>query len=261
MIRLLSLDFDGTIVDHFAHERVSPAFVETVESLRADGVLWAINTGRALHHIVEGMEECGLAIRPDYVLTAEREVFRPAPGGGWEDFGDWNRRCAETHDTLFAETRHFLEEIERYAGRLVSGQFIDDASGIGVCVTDPEEMRGMLGLIESFAERHPEFRYQRNSMWIRFCHVDYSKGTALGELSRLLGIGPESVFAAGDHLNDLPMLDGRHARWTACPGNAVAEVKRAVERSGGYVAQASCGAGVAEALRHFLRRARKSGRP
>jgi hydroxymethylpyrimidine pyrophosphatase-like HAD family hydrolase len=256
MIRLLSLDFDGTVVDHASHMPVSRVFLNLLDELRSDGVLWAINTGRALHHIVEGIDESHLPILPDFVLTAEREVFRPAPGGGWEDFGDWNRRCTAAHESLFAETRHFLDEMKAFVGGLSSGEFIDDASGIGVCVADPAELGVVLERVEAFAGQHPQFHYQRNNIWIRFCHIDYSKGTALAELSRLLGLGPEAIFAAGDHYNDLAMLDGRYARWLACPANAVDAVKRAVESAGGYVARQPYSAGVAEAVRHFLDRSR-----
>jgi hypothetical protein len=47
------------------------------------------------------------------------------------------------------------------------------------------------------------------------------------------------------------MLDGTHARWVACPANAVEAVQRAVHRAGGYVASRDHGDGVVEALRHF----------
>jgi hydroxymethylpyrimidine pyrophosphatase-like HAD family hydrolase len=49
------------------------------------------------------------------------------------------------------------------------------------------------------------------------------------------------------------MLDGRFAGLTACPANAVDEVKKTVADCGGYVAEQDCGAGVHEALLHFLR--------
>ena len=91
----------------------------------------------------------------------------------------------------------------------------------------------------------------RNTIYLRFCHEAYSKGTALGELARLTGISREEIFAAGDHYNDLPMLDGRFAQWVACPGNAVAPVKEAVAQAGGYVAKGECSAGVVEALLYF----------
>jgi hydroxymethylpyrimidine pyrophosphatase-like HAD family hydrolase len=91
----------------------------------------------------------------------------------------------------------------------------------------------------------------RNTIYLRFCHEAYSKGTALGELARLTGIESEEIFAAGDHYNDLPMLDGTFAKWVACPGNAVPAVKRAVTEAGGYVGEGMASFGVVEALRQF----------
>ena len=63
----------------------------------------------------------------------------------------------------------------------------------------------------------PKFHYQRNTIYLRFCHADYHKGAALEELSRLTSIPHAAIFAAGDHHNDLSMLDGRYAALPACP--------------------------------------------
>ena len=52
------------------------------------------------------------------------------------------------------------------------------------------------------------------------------------------------------------MLDGTFARWSAAPGNAIDEVKEAVQKAGGYVAQARCSEGVVEALRYFFQEER-----
>ncbi|MFL6531658.1 MAG: HAD family hydrolase, partial [Chthoniobacterales bacterium] len=98
---------------------------------------------------------------------------------------------------------------------------------------------------------HPKFHYQRNTIYLRFCHADYHKGAALEELQRLLGISREATFAAGDHHNDVSMLDGRYAAMPACPANAIEEVKDAVRGAGGFVAESCCGSGVYEALRYF----------
>jgi hypothetical protein len=48
------------------------------------------------------------------------------------------------------------------------------------------------------------------------------------------------------------MLDGRFAAMPSCPANAVPEVQHAVRNAGGYVAQKDHGAGVHEALLHFV---------
>jgi hydroxymethylpyrimidine pyrophosphatase-like HAD family hydrolase len=92
----------------------------------------------------------------------------------------------------------------------------------------------------------------RNDVYARFSHEAYNKGTALAELTRRLGLDSETVFAAGDHLNDLPMLSRVHARWLAAPSNAVEAVKKAVRGQEGYVSELSHGRGVAEAMKHFL---------
>ena len=96
------------------------------------------------------------------------------------------------------------------------------------------------------------FHYQRNTIYLRFCHAHYSKGTALAELCRLTKISAHETFTAGDHHNDISMLDGIHARWPAAPGNAIEDVKTTVQKAGGYVASARCSDGVVEALRYFF---------
>ena len=93
----------------------------------------------------------------------------------------------------------------------------------------------------------------RNAIYFRFGHTRYSKGTTLGEIARLLGVKREEVFAAGDHYNDLSMLDGTHAGQVAAPSNAIPVVKRAVRAAGGYVSEKSCGLGVVDALDFFSR--------
>ena len=66
---------------------------------------------------------------------------------------------------------------------------------------------------------------------------------------------PSQVFAAGDWLNDLPMLDRRFAHFLAAPWNAVEPVKEAVRSQRGFVSRHSHGEGVADALEFACQRA------
>jgi hydroxymethylpyrimidine pyrophosphatase-like HAD family hydrolase len=122
----------------------------------------------------------------------------------------------------------------------------------GLVATDDEEMNRITEFIERARARKPKFNYQRNTVYLRFCHADYHKGAALGELARLIGVSRQNIFAAGDHHNDISMLNGQVAAMPSCPANAIDEVKNAVRAAGGYVAQKEHGAGVHEALIHFL---------
>ena len=65
-------------------------------------------------------------------------------------------------------------------------------------------------------------------------------------------VARDHVLAAGDHLNDLPMLSGEFARCLAAPDNAVGAVKDAVRRQNGYVSHQPWGHGVARGLEFFL---------
>lgn len=254
MIKLLSTDFDGTLVHHEAEPPAVPELFELFGAMQKSGVLWAVNTGRDLGHIMHGLMEFGFPIQPDFVLTSERDVFRPRPGKqGWEPFGDWNERCAHAHDELFAAAQPLLAKVLGFLERETRAQAIwENGRAVGLITRDEEEMDRVVAFIEKVREEDlPAFSFQRNTQYLRFCHADYSKGAALGELARLCGISREEIFAVGDHHNDLPMLDGRFARWVACPANSADAVKQTVRAAGGYVARGICSEGVVEALRYF----------
>jgi len=252
MIKLLSTDFDGTLVDHMASPAVPPELFEALSELGRRGALWAVNTGRELDHIVEGLREFDFPVEPDFVLTAEREVFHRGATGIWQDYGDWNTRCLRDHDELFGNARALLTDIQAYLAAHVKAHAIFEGERmVGLATETDEQMDRVCEFLERERVRVPGFQFMRNTIYVRFCHEAYSKGTALGELARLTGIPAEYVFAVGDHYNDIPMLDGHHARYVACPANAVEAVKATVRRAGGYVASTTCGHGTLAALRHF----------
>ena len=123
---------------------------------------------------------------------------------------------------------------------------------VGLMAQNDEEMDRVIAHLHRARAADSLFHYQRNTIYLRFCHAHYSKGAALGELCRLTRISAQETFTAGDHHNDLSMLDGRYARWPNAPGNAIDEVKETVRKAGGYVSTARCSDGVVEALRHFF---------
>ncbi len=253
MIRLLSTDFDGTLVDHDASPAVSPALYETLAQLRRCGVSWAVNTGRDLNFILQGLNDFEFPIEPDYILTNEREIFHRNSQGEWQDYGDWNRRCVEAHDTLFESESGLLREVLRFAETEINAKTIYEKNRpVGLVGDGDADIDRFIGFLHEQRSRDSLFHYQRNTIFLRFCHAHYSKGSALGELCRLTGISEHETFSMGDHHNDLSMLDGRFARWPAAPGNAIDEVKATVKNAGGYIAQGRCSEGVLEALQHFF---------
>lgn len=251
-LRLVSTDFDGTIVDWESPPFISPDFFDAVRDLQKRGGVWAINTGRSIPQLEEGIIDLRFPIEPDYIITLERAVHhRPGKRGSWEDFGDWNRRCDLAHERLHREAEEIYREVTAYAAKQKGLMTPVSADGWldGLIAVNNAQMDEAVEFLKKLQPRLPDLNFQRNGVYLRLCHVDYHKGSALTELARLLEIPREGILAAGDNFNDLPMLDGGPATWVTCPVNAILEVKKTVALASGYVAGSVAGAGVAEALR------------
>jgi HAD superfamily hydrolase (TIGR01484 family) len=249
-IRLISTDFDGTLVGHPGDGSCVPELASALSGFKASGGLWAINTGRSLEHVLEGVSLLGAPVEPDFLLTHEREIYHRDALGNWRDFGDWNRICRERHAELFLRSGPVFDRIHALvdATRDVTLIYERESGPAGLITSDEEVMDRVTASLDAIRTEFPDFHYQRNTIYLRFCHRNYDKGSALGELSRLLEIEAADIFAAGDHYNDLPMLSGKYARHVGCPANAIPEVKRSVRNAGGHISAKSCGAGVAETL-------------
>jgi HAD superfamily hydrolase (TIGR01484 family) len=250
-IRLLSLDFDGTMVGPWLDGKaaVSEELVHCLAALRKGGVLLAVNTGRNLALVDQGMEL--FPAIPDFALTTEREIFCRTKQG-WEPLSEWNERCLQDHEELYAEAAVLLAEIEAYV--LNDGQvrsYREHGRMVGLIAQNNDEMDRIVEYLRWKCRPIANLSFQRNSIYLRFCHAFYHKGSVLKALQTHLGVQPHETFAAGDNFNDLPMLDSEIAHHLACPANSVDEVKEMVRRHGGYVAEQAGGDGVAEALRRI----------
>ena len=106
--------------------------------------------------------------------------------------------------------------------------------------------------LESYVAQIPQLTLVRNDVYARFSHVGYNKGTALAEIARQLGISRDETLAAGDHLNDLPMLCGTFTRCVVAPDNAVPLVKDTVRKQDGHISHQPWGHGVARGLEFYL---------
>lgn len=251
-IRLLSTDFDGTLVGHEPGALTAAALGRALRDLRAQGAAWAVNTGRQLWFALEGLEHARLPHDPDFVLSSEKDIYRRVGEGDWEAFGEWNALSERRTADLMERASHVVGAIREMSSRDRSVEILYENGRVaGLMTTDIAAMDRVAGELRSLAAELPEFSFNRNMVWMRFAHREIHKGSALAELSRLLGVSRTEVLAIGDHHNDLPMLDGTAAAMVACPSNAVEEVKKTVLAAGGYVSPLPWSEGVADAIRHF----------
>ena len=95
----------------------------------------------------------------------------------------------------------------------------------------------------------PDLGWQRNSIYLRFGHQSYQKGSTLTEMARLYRLPTSMVFAMGDSHNDIEMLSETHSGIAACPANAVEAIRQIISDRAGLITEHKAGHGVVEALK------------
>lgn len=251
-IKLISTDFDGTIFAEFETPPIAPKLVEMIAGLQGRGAKWVINTGRDMSSLMESLGRARIHIQPDYLVLVEREIFRREEHK-FVSVAHWNEACTRDHQSLFARVRpDILNLTEWINSRFEASVYEDPHSPLCVIAENNGDMDAIHARLDEYCRALPELTVVRNDVYARFSHVAYNKGTALAEITRMLGLTREHVFVAGDHLNDLPMLVRDFARFIATPANAVPAVLQAVTREGGFISCFSQGHGVRDALAHFL---------
>lgn len=251
-IRLVSTDFDGTLFAEFENPPIPRELQMLIARLQAQGVIWVINTGRDMSSLMEVMARAKLEVRPDYLVLVEREihVHERARYVGLEE---WNHRCHAEHAVLFERVTGELPRLTEWIeARYQATLYEDPWSPLCLVAKNNQDAEEIVAFLDTFARTVPHLTVVRNDVYARFSHDAYNKGTALSEIGRRLGIPPENRFAAGDHLNDLPMLQREHAHFLAAPVNAVPAVRELVAQQQGYLSHQPCGKGVARALEFFL---------
>lgn len=253
---VLSFDFDGTLHHPAEDPPVSRSFFDIIERLhREHQAVWGINTGRGMPHMLEGFLESRFPFLPDWVVVREREIMLPNSDGRWLPLADWNRRCEKEHARLFRHARKLLKEIRREIEEHTGARWItEDGDPAGIIARTEEEMAWIAGRVAELARDEPLLGWQRNTIYLRFGHRRYQKGSSLAEVARHHGVASDHVFAAGDSHNDLDMLDTAVAAMLGCPANAVPEVRARVIAQGGHAASALHSAGVIEALERWFPR-------
>ena len=251
-IQLLSTDFDGTLFAEFENPPIPRALQDLIADLQQQGAKWAINTGRDMSSLMEALARAGIAIEPDYLILVEREIYSHQDSQ-YVGLAEWNAACSADHARVFSRVEQDLPRIVDWINARFHARIYQDAySPFCLIAGNNGDADVIHAYLDDYARTVPHLTVVRNDVYARFSHVAYNKGTALAELRRRLGLEVSQVFAAGDHLNDLPMLAQQYAGCLAAPSNAVEVVKEQVRQEGGYVSVRSHGNGVADAIRYYL---------
>lgn len=251
-IQLISTDFDGTIFSEFEQTPVPTALQALLGRLQAAGATWVINTGRDMSGLMECLGRAHLSVKPDYLVLVEREIYQHV-GSRYVPVEPWNETCRREHEALFATVRKDLPELLGWINERFDATLYEDAfSPLCLIAGSNADADAIVTYLEAYCRSVAHLSVMRNDVYARFSHDAYHKGSALSEVARRLGLGPEKVVAAGDHFNDLPMLRREHAHHILAPANAIPAVQAAVLAQGGFVTRGSRGDGILEGLRRIL---------
>jgi Cof subfamily protein (haloacid dehalogenase superfamily) len=251
---LVILDLDGTILNLYRSEQISPTVRATIAAVQAAGVPVTIGTGRTLDYIRTNLATL-LQLTTPVVSTQGAVVGDPVTGqmltettiplSAARQVAQWvEERQAITvfyfnepdghtrlYQTYFAEDAEDLAFHEHVFGapRIPLASFLPRLSG-------PDAHPPVKFIIDNDLQRAadpvPALRTRfGNDLYITRTHPRLVEGTALGvhkgqgvlDLCRLLSIDPQRVLAIGDNDNDIPMLEV--VGYGVAMGNATPGVK------------------------------------
>lgn len=255
-IKIISTDFDGTIFAEFENPPIAEKLVTIIGNFQSRGAKWIINTGRDMSGLMEALARSRIGIQPDALVLVEREIYFHEKSR-YVGLDVWNQQCAAAHEKLFARVRPDLPRLTKWIGDRFPATVYEDAySPFCLLAQKTRDAETIHDYLDEYCRTVPNLHVVRNDVYARLAHNGYDKGKSLAEIARRWKISPENIFAAGDHLNDLPMLTREHAHWLVTNANAIESVKETVRRQNGFVSQLECGEGVAEGLKHCVERAK-----
>src|SRR5207244_3334357 len=150
----------------------------------------------------EGLE--GLAAESEEELDRITDFIRRARAGhpklDYQRNGIYLRFChADYHKgATLAELARLLDVAREniFATNQTKARLIYNSEGLeGLAAESEEELDRITDFIRRARAGHPKLDYQRNGIYLRFCHADYHKGATLAELARLLDVARENIFA------------------------------------------------------------------
>jgi hypothetical protein len=211
--RAVACDYDGTLA---SHDHLAPGVVDALEQARAAGLRLVLVTGRTFFELSRVCERLDLF---DGVVAENGGVlYFPADGA------------------LRAEgpppPARLLAALDRR----------DVPFSVGHVIIAALE-RDRPAILDAMRETDVLVPVVSNRAALMLVPAHISKGSGLRTVLTALDISPRDVLALGDAENDLPLFD--LCGWSACPGDAVAEVRERVD----WVLEGSNGDAVSRAIK------------
>ncbi len=262
--RLVAIDLDGTLIDR--RLTIAPRVQEAIRAVQERGVTVTLASGRMFAATLPFAQQlkitapliCYQGALVRHPVTGETFFHVPVP----QDLAMEVAALAKAKGVqvnAFVDDRLYIERLTPEAQSYidlarVEPHFVSDL--IALLASNPPTKLVLVNLDEGktdglLAELSAHFARRlaitkSYPFYTEVIHPDVSKGRALAQLARQLGIPQKEVLAIGDNLNDLSLVE--YAGLGVAMGNAAPQVKAAAD----YVTATLEEDGVAQALELFI---------
>ncbi|MEG2956729.1 MAG: Cof-type HAD-IIB family hydrolase [Christensenellaceae bacterium] len=267
-IKLIISDIDGTLISE-SGENISDENMQAIEEARAMGVGFTIATGRILSTAMQYVRKlkielpviscCGADIRDEHQsyymdnMSGDIvcELMREYNGSGirryifsdnkiyctkydyWKKlFDKWEQGNDKYPVVLFEDERMLLDTIREKTQKVLLWSEND------------EQRQNMIRICTQFEQNCEVVRGEAYNM--EFTKKGVSKGSAVTQIAKILGIKTDEIMALGDGGNDVDML--RAAGLGIAMKNSMSEALAAAD----YVTESCQNNGVAAAIKKFV---------
>jgi len=260
--KLIAADLDGTILDDTY--TVKPELINAVNRSRRRGVEMAVATGRLYPSALPFVKDLGVTLP---VIASNGAIIRDPRTGELIyalplamdlavealklTAGGTAQRFVNIKDTFYTDasdeaSRKYSEALRiQFTRRIPLEEAVtEDPTMVVIRDLEEEISRLTAALREHFGDRV----YLANSkpFFVDINHPGVSKGAALLNLCRHIGVKPEEVIAIGDGWNDLEMFKA------AGIGAAVANAPDGLKGKADYVCSKSSFRGVIEVIEKYI---------
>lgn len=239
MIRLIFSDMDGTLLDE--NGRLPEEFGDLYARLKERGIRFAPASGRQYASLRRTFatwkdELIFVAENGTMVMEGSREIFSSgiertlvldALRTGMEIPGVQIVMCGKKSGYILSRDNvpAFRHELDQY---VTVSSVVEDFAGvddvlikISLCDLTGHAETSILPTMQQYRDRLQVTL--SSTKWIDLFNLGVSKGAAVAQIQRQLGIAPEECAAFGDYDNDLELMDAVH--YSFAMENALPAVK------------------------------------
>lgn len=248
---MIATDLDGTLIGSANELPLYTDYRDRIRRFREKRqCYWVICTGRSLTSFRQFFSPMRMMeLMPDFIIIHHAYIYRLTPMG-YVPHILWNLRIRYLIWGTQLSVRDAIDEWhEMVTGAALGVSTIRRKKDRLSLRFDSEESAAVA--TEMLTEKVKPYRNLQVFRYTREVDVravPFTKGLAISELARHLGIPSSDILTIGNGHNDISMLNTQVAGMTGCPSNSEEEVIAAVHKAGGHIASRRSLAGVLEIL-------------